>query len=372
MGTITRRARKDGSTAYRVGIVIKQNGKVVHKEAKSFDREVTARAWMTRRERDLHKPGGLEDSKANKGTVANLITVYLKDLEGGVGRTKAQVLRTIQDLPIGENRVAELRSEDIVSMARELKKDRAASTVSNYLAHLSSVLKIAEAGFGYNFDLEVMRKAQRAAKSLELSGKSNERERRPSQAELDLLMQHFIDRTARGRALPMHVIIAFAIFSTRRQDEIYRLAWSDFEPQNGRILVRDMKHPGQRKGNNVFCTILPEAARIIAAMPSDGLRIFPYTADAISKAFTDACKLLEIDDLHFHDLRHEGVSWLFGNGMTIPIAAKVSGHRTWKSLQRYSQIETMKDDYENWKWWPAIEEWQKLARSEPCEIPKKS
>jgi hypothetical protein len=96
MGRITRRARKDGSTAYRVGIVIKQNGKVVHKEAKSFDREVTARSWMTRRERDLHKPGGLEDSKANKGTVANLITVYLKDLEGGVGRTKAQVLRTIQ------------------------------------------------------------------------------------------------------------------------------------------------------------------------------------------------------------------------------------------------------------------------------------
>src|ERR1022692_591693 len=31
-----------------------------------------------------------------------------------------------------------------------------------------------------------------------------------------------------------------------------------------------------------------------------------------------ACQQLEIKDLHFHDLRHEGVSWLFEMGRTIP------------------------------------------------------
>ncbi len=118
--------------------MIKQNSKFVHKEAVSFDREVPARAWMTRRERDLHAPGGLEDCKANKSTVANLITVYLQDLEGSIGRTKAQALRTIHALALGEKCLSDLRSEDIVSVARELKRDRTAGTVSNYLAHLSS------------------------------------------------------------------------------------------------------------------------------------------------------------------------------------------------------------------------------------------
>jgi hypothetical protein len=55
----------------------------------------------------------------------------------------------------------------------------------------------------------------------------------------------------------------------------------------------------------------------------------PLSTDAISAAFTWACKMLDIEDLHFHDLRHDGVSRLFEMGKTIPQAASVSGHRSW-------------------------------------------
>ena len=41
-----------------------------------------------------------------------------------------------------------------------------------------------------------------------------------------------------------------------------------------------------------------------------------------------ACKLPAVEYLHFHDLRHEGVSRLFEMGKTIPQAAGVSGHRS--------------------------------------------
>ena len=51
-------------------------------------------------------------------------------------------------------------------------------------------------------------------------------------AELDLLMQNFVDRQARiTQSAPMHKIIAFAIFSTRRQEEITTLKWSDLDEQ---------------------------------------------------------------------------------------------------------------------------------------------
>jgi len=67
-------------------------------------------------------------------------------------------------------------------------------------------------------------------RNLGLTSKSKERDRRPTLAELDLLMNHFGKiKTHRPRSTPMQQIIVFAIFSTRRQEEITRIAWTDFE-----------------------------------------------------------------------------------------------------------------------------------------------
>ncbi|QNH26206.1 tyrosine-type recombinase/integrase [Xanthomonas theicola] len=51
-----------------------------------------------------------------------------------------------------------------------------------------------------------------------------------------------------------------------------------------------------------------------------------------------ACRSLQIEDLHFHDLRHEGASRLFEQGYDIPEVAIVTGHRDWKSLKRYTNL----------------------------------
>lgn len=111
-----------------------------------------------------------------------------------------------------------------------------------------------------------------------------------------------------------------------------------------------MKHPGQKKGNDVWCELPPEALQVVKSMPKLNAEIFPFGTDAISAAFTRACKVLGIADLHFHDLRHEGVSRLFEMGRTIPLAASVSGHRSWSSLQRYAQIRATGDRLQDWKW----------------------
>ena len=51
MGTIVERKRSDGSTAFTAQIVVKQNGRIVHREAKTLDRKQAAYAWMEKRER---------------------------------------------------------------------------------------------------------------------------------------------------------------------------------------------------------------------------------------------------------------------------------------------------------------------------------
>ena len=197
-----------------------------------------------------------------------------------------------------------------------------------------------------------MEDAQKVLARLGVTGKSNSRDRRPSLAELDRLMEFFIDRSIkRPGALPMHRVIALAIFSTRRQDELARQEMGDIEAEHNRMMVRDMKHPGEKIGNDVWCELVDEAVQIIGAMGVKKGRVFPdITADAISAAFTRACALLGIEDLHFHDLRHEGISRLFEMGRTIPQAASVSGHRSWSSLQRYAHVRASGDKFKGWKW----------------------
>jgi integrase len=257
------------------------------------------------------------------------------------------VLRTIKTFDIAHLKCSGITSADIIVFAQALKV--APQTVSNYLSHLAAIFAIARPAWGYPLNQQAMKDAFVVAKRLGLTAKGQRRERRPRLEELDQLMDHFgVVAARRPGSLPMQRIILFAIFSTRRQEEIVRIRWEDYDAT--RIMVREMKHPGDKAGNDVWCDLPPAASAIIDSMPRTDERIFPFSTDAISAAFTRACHVLGLDDLHFHDLRHEGVSRLFELGWNIPQAAKVSGHRSWSSLQRYEHMRQTGDKYADWKW----------------------
>jgi integrase len=351
MGTIVPRKRKDGSTGYTAQILRKKSGKIIHREAQTFDRRQAAIAWLKRRETELSEPGALDRAKTPDKSLANAIDRYIAESRKAIGKTKAQVLASIKEYDIANMDCAEVRSEQIVDFANELLAgDRQPSTVGNYISHLAAIFAVARPAWGYRLEEMQMKDAQAVLRRLGIIGKSKFRDRRPTLPELDSLMQHFVDRSKRDpTAALMHRVIAFAIFSTRRQEEITRQKMSDVDSKHSRLLVRDMKHPGEKIGNDSWCDLPDEALRIIKAMNNSG-RVFPYTTDAVSAAFTRACQLLGIEDLHFHDLRHDGISRLFEMGKTIPQAASVSGHKSWQSLQRYAHLRQNGDKYADWKW----------------------
>ncbi len=45
-----------------------------------------------------------------------------------------------------------------------------------------------------------------------------------------------------------------------------------------------------------------------------------------------------VDDLHFHDLRHEATSRLFEQGYSIEQVSAVTLHQSWQELKRYTQL----------------------------------
>ncbi|CAN7518046.1 tyrosine-type recombinase/integrase [Mesorhizobium caraganae] len=366
MGTIVTRTRGDGKPSYLCQIARKSDGKTV-RENRTFRDHKAAKAWLRQREAELDNPKAFKAATQEVKTLGDAIGRYLEEYGGEIGKTKAACLAAIQRHSIAGMSCADIGSDDIVSFARTIHTvtglaNPGPSTINNYLSHLASIFAIAKKAWAYPLDPEAMSDATFVLRKQRAIAKSDKRERRPTLDELDRLLAFFQERLERApHSAPMVEIVLFAAFSTRRMEEITRIRWADFEATTanhaGRVMVRDMKNPGAKRGNDVWCELPPEAEAIVLRMkPATGVGeyIFPYTTDAIGAAFTRACKLLEIQDLHFHDLRHEGVSRLFEAGWNIPHVALVSGHRSWASLQRYAQLRQRDDKFAGWKWRPAL------------------
>ncbi len=66
---------------------------------------------------------------------------------------------------------------------------------------------------------------------------------------------------------------------------------------------------------------------------------------AFSRACKRACKRAGIEDLRFHDLRHEATSRFFEKGLNVMEVASITGHQDLRMLRRYTHIraETLVD-----------------------------
>jgi len=347
MGSIVSRKRKDGTVGHTAQIRLKEGGKVIFTETQTFEKKTVAQNWLKKREVELAVPGALD--KPRDPPLSEVIDQYNNDKLRAHGKTKTQVLRTIQAADIGGMKCSEITSQTVVKFAQSI--DAEPSTRGNYISHLASIFVVARPAWGYPLDKQAMEDAKVVLNKMGVIGKSRERSRRPTLDELDRLLRYYTTaERKRSNAIPMTAIILFAIFSTRRQEEITRMVRKDLDRANLEIIVRDMKNPGEKIGNDVTTSLTPEALQLIDLQPVTKGQLWPFNADSISTSFTRACKFLGIENLHFHDLRHDGISRLFEMGWSIPRVATVSGHRSWSSLKRYTHMRQTGDKYKDWPW----------------------
>lgn len=357
MATIRARKKADGTVSYTVQIRLKKKGVLVYQESQTFARKQAAQAWAKRRETELAEPGAIE--RANRGghAVKDMIDRYLVEAEKArpLGKTKRQTLLAIKNSYLGEVVDSDISQQVLVDYALWRMSPEGGGikpqTAGNDLAHLGSVLSLARAAWEYEINPQAMPDARLVLKRLGYNMKSRERDRRPTLEELDKVLEHFFEMLARRpTVIHMPKVVAFAIYSTRRMDEIARIMWEDLDEHRQAVKVRDMKNPGQKIGNDVWCHLPDEAWAIVQSMPRKCTEIFPYNTNSIGTAWSRACKMVGLEDLHFHDLRHEGVSRLFEMDWDIPRVSSVSGHRDWNSLRRYTHLRGRGDRYREWSW----------------------
>jgi len=159
------------------------------------------------------------------------------------------------------------------------------------------------------------------------------RERRLRDGEYDALMQ--AAKSCKNTLI--WSMVDFAIETGMRRSEILSLRWENLSDQERIATLPDTKNGSKR---DVPLTL--KAAQVIANLPAQTDNIFPTSDYAVRHAWDRLVKRAGIEDLRFHDLRHEAVSRFFEMGLSVPEVALISGHKDYRMLARYTHIETLK------------------------------
>ncbi len=131
-------------------------------------------------------------------------------------------------------------------------------------------------------------------------------------------------------------IILIALYTAMRRGEILSLKWSDIDLKRSLINIDNTKTGYARsiKINNDVRIVLKNLD-----MVND--KIFPISVNSLRLCYQRLCNKLNIK-IRFHDFRHEAISRLFEQNLSIPHIASISGHRTISQLFRYAHYKGLK------------------------------
>lgn len=310
----------------------------------TFGTKAQAEAWARQIEADIDRgqAPAAEVVMGRRVLVSDLVTTYRKL------RAQARPIRDDSnehymlkalERGLGDLDAARLQVSDLVAYCKTRAEEGAGPyTINMDLGKLGTVMRLTAAHLKLQLP-DVVGQARPLLSHMHLIGGGGRRERRPNDDELARVLSWLGEHKGRIYA----DVVAFAVGTAMRRAEIARVLWTDVDGEKRTVLVRDRKHPRQKKGNDMVVPLLGDVWDLVQRQPSktdaegDG-RIFPIHPQTISKYFKEACDALGIADLRLHDMRHDGVSRLFEAGYSIPEVALVSGHQNWNSLKRYTNL----------------------------------
>lgn len=120
-----------------------------------------------------------------------------------------------------------------------------------------------------------------------------------------------------------------------RQGELIRLRWEHIDLQRRVAYLPDTKNGETRSVplSSIAIGVLRTVPRSLSGQVFPGL-----TTEAVKRAYIRAVRRAEIEDLRFHDLRHEATTRLFEKGLNIMEVATITGHKDLRMLRRYTHL----------------------------------
>lgn len=203
--------------------------------------------------------------------------------------------------PICRRRLSELRAEDFAVYRDERLQEVKPSTVRRQLAIIKHALEVARQEWSVPIQVNPLGK-------LQINGVEQRRERRLQPGELDRIVK--AAETCRNPLI--RPIILFALETRMRRGEILAVRQKHIDLTQRSLLI-----PEAKNGHSRTIPLTNDAIALLQGCSSEGQeRIFPVTANAFRLAWERVKKRAKIEDLRFHDPRHEAISKFFEMGLT--------------------------------------------------------
>ncbi|MDD9341022.1 MAG: site-specific integrase [Providencia heimbachae] len=350
--SVEKRPRADGTVKYRCTVGVKEGGKYIYRENKTFSKAAVAKSWGIRRVAEIEQSGLPKPESPTKIKTGELIQMYLDEpgLGGKSGTTKKYVLNSLLTSSLSDIYLSKLSVNDIIEHCKLRRASGAGpNTVSQDVSYLTVALSSAKSVFDIEYTDNPARDAKPILNQMGIIAKSNVRSRRPTKEEIQLILDALTQREDRKQCkIPYRDIFMFSILSCMRIGEVCKIHWSDVDYSSRSVMVRDRKDPRKKSGNHMSVPLLGEAWDILNKQDKNDEKIFPYNSQSVSKGVHKVRDALGIEDLRYHDLRREGASRLFEAGFSIEEVAQVTGHKSLTTLwQVYTELfpQTLHDKY---------------------------
>ena len=291
--------------------------------SKSFHVLKDAEAWARQTEIQADRHDLPSDRKVlTQITLAELVTRYrdtvsIKKRGYAVERIR---LNAFLLHPVCRRRLSELTGANFAAYRDERLREVKPATLKRQLGPIHNLFELARDEWGIPLRENPLAK-------LNLEAPDDRRERRLRPGELDGLM----DASCHCRNPLIGRNILFALETGMRRGEILNVRADDIDAGRHTLLIPTTKN-GQPR-------IIPITTKALALLHDVDCRtdiIFPISANGFRLAWERVKWRAKIENLHFHDLRHEAISRFFEKGLSTPEVALISGHRDMRMLFRYA------------------------------------
>ncbi|MEI6709281.1 MAG: site-specific integrase [Methylococcales bacterium] len=335
MARIKERPAKDGTARYTAEVRLKG----YPTQSATFKRLTDAKKWIASTESAIREGRHFKTAEAKKHTLADLVERYIKDVlptKPKKAHDQTQQLNWWKE-KIGYLALAEVTPAIIVQYRDELLSgitprgtQRTPATVVQYMLALSHAFTIAVNEWQWLED-NPMRKVKKPT---------------PSRGRV-----RFLDDAERAKLLTackestsdcLYLCVVLALATGMRQGELMGLQWQDVNLKDGFLILHETKNGERRRVplSGLALDLLKNHAKIRRL---DTPLLFPSLTKpqqpiGLKRAWETALKRAEINDFHWHDLRHCTASYLAMNGASLAEIAEVLGHKTLAMVKRYAHL----------------------------------
>lgn len=296
-------------------------------KSKSFKNYAEAVQWARKVESEFDNPLYDFTVPSPDVTLGELLQRYSIEITSRKSHPESEQYRISAWLrhKLASKSLTNIKGKEIAAWRNERLIDKASpNTIRLELAIISNLYTIAKTEWGYETIVN-------PTKLIKLPKLPSGRARRLKQNEVDLLLSNTESEV-------LKLLINLALETGMRRSELLKITSKNIDFKNKVLYL-----PKTKNGESRFVPLSSLALQLLIDIKASGEgQIFNITPHAVTQAFTRACRRAKIENLCFHDLRHEAISRLFERGLSIPEVASISGHKTWSMLRRYTHLSAEK------------------------------